>query len=79
MMSLKQRYVIGIQDEHLTLMGVTINFLPVLSDRRLEGFPVGIMNKHPSKLLPGMCLRLYIYLQLHNPPPSHKRLYVSLD
>src|SRR2546425_8966603 len=78
-MSLKQRYVIGIEDEHLVLMGVAVNFLAVLSDGRLECFPVGIIGKHPGKLLPGMSLRLYIDLQLHNPPPGQERLYVSLD
>lgn len=49
-------------------MGVTIYFLSVLSDGRLERFPVGIIGKHPGKLLPGMFLRLYIDLQWHNPP-----------
>src|SRR5712691_11813698 len=75
--TLKQRYVISVENKHLLLSTRPIDFLPILLNGLLKGFPIGIIGKHPSKGLPRMFLRL-IDLQLDNPSSSQERLQVGL-
>src|SRR5216683_891540 len=76
--TLKERYVISVEDKHLLLSACPIRFLPVLLNSLLKRFPIGIIGKHPSKGLPRMGLRLRIEFQLDHPSPSQERLQVSL-
>jgi hypothetical protein len=76
--TLKQRYVIRIEDKHLLLSACPLHFLPVLVHGLLKRFPIGIIGKHPRKGLPWMSLRLRIEFQLDHPPPSQERLQVGL-
>ena len=76
--SLKQRYVIGVEDKHLLLSDRPIYIFSVLLERGLKRFPIRIIGKHPGKLLPRMPLGFCIQIQSDNPPSNEERLQVHL-